>query len=70
MVVLFRYVRGALVTRETRHRPHQRGDDRDGGDQEPGGYEAAPQSALAGREDGPVATRSDHHHEHEPPFDD
>ena len=70
MVVLFRFIRRPLVTREMRHRPPQRRDDRDGGDQEPGGYEAAPQSALAGREDGPVATRSDHHHEHGPPIDD
>jgi hypothetical protein len=70
VVVLVKFVRRAFVTRETLHRPHQRGDDRERGDQEPSEGKGAPQSALAGCEDGPVTTRSDHHHEHGPPIDD
>jgi len=70
MVVLPRFVWHAVVTPETRHRPHQRGDDRERRDQKTGEGECAPQSAGAGCEDGPGATRSDHHHEHGSPIDD
>ena len=70
MIVLPRFVRRTIVTREARHRPRQRCEDRDGGDQESGEGEGAPQSALAGCEDGPGATGSDHHHEHGSPIDD